>query len=321
VEPDAAKAAQQIVQTVSLTAAPSSNSGTTALDAAPAMAPAGLLEPRLPSRLWAPPDVDDGIPSVSATPPCSLPAVLDAAGKRVENLVDNLQRIGATETIDHSALDAFGGQGRSELRKTGYAVEIRLIRPGQYTIQEYRDLNFSQEVSATHPLAHGLGAMALIFHPFYSGDFEMSCEGVGTWNGQHAWQIHFRQRPDKPSQLHAYSADGNIYAADLKGRAFIGLDNYEILHLETDVMEPLPQIGLSQEHMSIDYEEVAFPKRQTKFWIPSNAELFINLRGHLHHLKHSFTDFILFSVEANEQQQAPKQAKPKQEPQDEQQKP
>ena len=223
---------------------------------------------------------------------------------------------GATEIIDHTPLDAFGGRGRSEQRKTGYAVEIRQIRPGQFAVHEYRDLNFSQEVSASHPLAHGLGALALIFHPFYSGDFAMNCEGVGTWNGRPAWQVHFKQRPDKPSELHSYRADRNIYDADLKGRAFIGLDNYEILHLETDVMEPLPQIGLAQEHMSVDYEEVGFPARATKFWIPSKAELFINLHGHLHHLKHSFTNFILFSVDASEQQQAPKQAPPKPEQQD-----
>ena len=306
VEADAGEAANQLMRSLSIEGAQPEVTAAPQLNAALAMAPPTLLAARLPARLWAPPDVDDEIPAVSTTEVCSLPEVLESAGKRIETMMDSLQRIGATETIEDSQIDAYGRASASQHRKTGYAVEIRQVRPGMLAVQEYRDLSFMQEVSVAHPVAHGLGALALVFHPYYSGNFEMTCEGVGSWNGKRAWQIHFHLRAGRPS-LHAYVANGNVYDANLKGRAFIAVDNSELLHLETDLMEPLPQIGLEQEHLGIDYGEAGFPKKSTKFWIPIKAEAFINMHGHLHRLKHSFTDFILFSVDATEQQQAPKQ--------------
>src|ERR1700686_5077670 len=58
---------------------------------------------RLPGGLWVPPDIDSGAPDVKSGQTCSLPAVLDGAGKRIRELVTNLDRFTATEFVEHQS--------------------------------------------------------------------------------------------------------------------------------------------------------------------------------------------------------------------------
>ena len=68
----------------------------------------------------------------------------------------------------------------------------------------------------------GMPAIALLFHPLLAPDFKFSCEGLGDWEGNAAWQVHFEQRSDRPGQSSlAYAADGKCSSLALKGRAWI----------------------------------------------------------------------------------------------------
>src|SRR5438309_10202111 len=57
---------------------------------------------------WPPTDVDESIPPVSSSPTCSLPQVLSRAGRRVEELVRDLDRFTATEIVQHHKVDKTG---------------------------------------------------------------------------------------------------------------------------------------------------------------------------------------------------------------------
>ena len=71
-------------------------------------------------------------------------------------------------------------------------------------------------------------ALVLTFHSYYAVNFEMSCEGLTRWNGKAAWQVHFRQRRDKPNTVRSYrlGADGPSYPVAWKGRAWILRDSF-----------------------------------------------------------------------------------------------
>ncbi len=152
----------------------------------------------------------------------------------------------------------------------------------------------------------GLPVLAIAFHPLFRDDFEMKCEGLGDWDGKAAWVVYFRQLDSKPSRLRSYVVNKNYYPVALKGRAWISADNYQMLHLETDLVKPIPEIRLATEHTSVSYGPVAFRKSGTDLWLPKNAELYVSLGNRRFHRSENFDHFMLFSTETQEAAKPPK---------------
>jgi len=271
-----------------------------------AMAPPIAL-PVLPSPAahWAPADVDATVPPVAPDTPCSLPEVLSGASRQVEELVNNLQQFTATEWLEHEEVDGSGKADERETRRFDYLATIEEIRPGWLSVEEYRNGARSLEEFPARIATSGLAAQALIFHPYYVEDFEMSCEGLGQLRGQPAWQVHFRQRNDRPSRFRVYRVKQVVYPVKLKGRAWIAADTLQVVRLETDLAEEIPAIRLQREHLTVDYRAVQFQKRGVALWLPESVEFYFDFRGHRYHRRHSFSDFLLFSVDISQQIQPP----------------
>jgi len=91
---------------------------------------------------------------------------------------------------------------RSEIRLSGVRAGSDAGLPN---VDEYRSNSNHAAVDFPGGIeTRGLPALVLIFHPYNVGSFEMSCEGLTHWNGKQAWQVHFRQRSDKPNRIRAY---------------------------------------------------------------------------------------------------------------------
>jgi hypothetical protein len=255
---------------------------------------------------WEPPDVDAAVPPVAEGISCSLPQVVQGASQRVEELVTNLQSFSAREVIQHQEIGQDGRPGAPKKRSFDYFVSIRELRPGALSVDEYRDGSMSLQSFPTSLATAGLSAFALIFHPDYIGDFAVNCEGLGQWHGQPAWQLHFRQRADKPVRFRQYEVNKSRYAVKLKGRAWIAADTYEVLRIETDLMEPIPSIALQSEHLAIDYQPVKFQKRDVQLWLPLGAEMYLDIRGHRYHHEHTFSHYVLFWVDVKQKIGNPK---------------
>jgi hypothetical protein len=69
----------------------------------------------------------------------------------------------------------------------------------------------------------------------------------------------------------------------------------------------MPDIELLREHQAIEYGPVRFKKNNTELWLPATAELYYEFRRHRYYRRHSFSDYLLFSVEDKQKIGAPKQ--------------
>ncbi|MBV9885173.1 MAG: tetratricopeptide repeat protein [Acidobacteria bacterium] len=263
----------------------------------------------LPPSKWMPPDVDESMPPVETGTACEMQQISDGTAKRVEAFIDGVNRISATETLDHEVIDRFGLTTKRESRRYGYVESLMEIKPGMYRVEEYRDGTMGLDVFPERLASLGLGSMVLIFHPVYRDEYEMTCEGLTQWHDRKVWQVHFRQRKDKPARMREYNVGKNVYSVGLRGRAWIAADTFQVVSIETDLVSPVPQIRLAAEHISIDYEPVQFKKKKEELWLPQNAELFFDFNGRRIHRRHHFDDYRLFSVEDNQKISAPKEAK------------
>jgi hypothetical protein len=249
---------------------------------------------------WVPPDIDAVRPPVAKEAACALRDVISKAGTRVEEFVDNLNRLTATETIQTQTVNHSGTLHHPEIQRSEYAVSARREPDGNVLLEEYRgrSMNNAPEPSSDHVAVGGAFSLLLIFHPYHAKDFQMSCEGLGSWHGQPAWQIRFEEQS---RHMSAFGIDGKEYLLRLRGRAWILADSYQVGRVETDLVETIPEIRLRLQHEIIEYSRGSFPGTNVMMWVPSSVELYMDFRGHRFYRRHSYMDFQLFSVKVHQE--------------------
>jgi tetratricopeptide (TPR) repeat protein len=266
------------------------------------------LKPDLPR--WLPENVDDSVPAIEAGVSCPAQEILDGAADHVQEFTKSVDRITATEVLNHQVVDEWGFPIREIKRSFEYLVAISEVRKGALSVQEYRngaqDLSVFPDAIATK----GLPATVLVFHPYYRDDYDFVCEGLGQWQGGLAWQIHFAQKQGVSSRIRSYSAGfgrpSTLIA--LKGRAWVDKDTLQVVRMESDLQAPLPQIKLLAEHMDIQFGPVRFRNQKEPIWLPMAADIYFDLRGRRIRRRNEFRNYLLFSVEDRQSISAPKEA-------------
>ena len=281
-------------------------------DTLPAKAPLSSVDPllalsapRLSVKPWQPPSVDDVKQSLAPGVVCPSQQVVEESGKRVQELVDDIARFAAVEDLFHQSLDQFGVPIRSETRKYNYVASISEPEPGFLAVDEYRADKLATAEYPDHIASTGFAALALVFHPDMRDNFAMNCEGLGDWHGQATWLVHFSQRKDRPSRMHGYKIGNQMYSVDLKGRAWITADKFQIVRIESDMINPMPEIRLLSEHEVVEYGPIPFPSKNTSLWLPKSAEIYFDFRKHRYYRRHSFDHYMLYSVDTEEHRKEP----------------
>jgi tetratricopeptide (TPR) repeat protein len=257
---------------------------------------------------WLPPDVDENVPLVESETGCAVDELLHKVGLRTLEFVGNLERFAATESVIHEAINKWGGSSYTQNREFDYVASFEEVRPGLFSFDEYRKRGTSPVDFPDGVETRGLPALVLLFHPKISENYEMTCEGLAKVHGEPAWQVHFRQRPDKPNIMKGYrvGANGPSFPVAIKGRAWIAADTYQIIRLETDLVVPVPDIRLVADHSVIEYGSVHFRERGVDMWLPTSAEIYYDWKGRRAHRRHAFSNYLLFSVDEKQHISQPK---------------
>ena len=261
-------------------------------------------EPTFSVRPWQPAAIDLNKPSVAANVSCPAD-IAEMTGKRVEEFVEDVSRIAAIEHLLHEQRDEMGDAITKETRTFNYVASFAELKQGSIAVDEYRQehlglADFPDQISSS-----GFATLALVFHPKMRDSFEMVCEGLGELRGQPTWLIHFKQREDRPAQMHDYRVGGELYSLKLKGRAWVTADKFQIVRMESELVNPVPRIRLAGEHQVVEYGPVPFTKKKVQLWLPQSAEIYLDFRRHRYYRKHSFDHYMLFAVDADEKRKEP----------------
>jgi hypothetical protein len=256
---------------------------------------------------WSPPEVDANIPPVEPGMACNLEEVLRNAGQRIQEFASNLEQFTATESLLQETVNKSGKVSGSEKQKYDYLISMKEIRPGILSVQEDLRSTSTFDDAPSGFITKGLPALVLIFHPYNVGTYAMACEGLANLNGQRAWQIYFRQRPDKPNTTRAYriGRNGPSHPVALKGRAWFLENTYQILILKTDLIKAIPDIQLTVDHTTVEYGPVHFSSRGVDMWLPQNAELYTEFKGKRIHQRMTYDNYLLFAVDDKQKVSSP----------------
>ena len=263
----------------------------------------GYLAPspiRAAPDAWVPPDVETFQPPVADGIDCPLSEIVSEAGARVEEFWDNLNQVTATETIQHQTVNRSGALGHPEIQKYEYVASVDRTRDGTVVFDEYRKPtgdsfrsapDGSNDISVENTFIH-----LLVFLPRYAGNFQLTCEGLGTWKGQPAWQIHFEERTDRFASINALILRGKRYSPRVRGRAWVLTDSYQVGRLETDLTDPVLGARLRLWHQIIEYSPKPVTGGGQEAWLPSTSEFYMDFRGHRFYRRHSYNNFHIFLV-------------------------
>jgi tetratricopeptide (TPR) repeat protein len=267
--------------------------------------PSDML-PILPSA-WTFTNVD--LPPVEAGVACALDDVLARAAKSSTQLLKDVDRFTATESLIHERIGSttLTVDAETEYRKFNYLVSISEVQ-GFLSVDEYRSGPDSLKGFPDGLSTVGLPALALVFHPLQAGNFNFVCEGLSQRPSGPAWQIRFQQREDKPATLHVYTLGGLSFPVPLRGRAWVSAKTYQVVRLESDLVKPLLKAHLVTEHTVVDYGPVQFKSKNVTLWLPQSADIYFDWRGRRVHRRHSFSDYMLFSVDDKQNIATPKTA-------------
>jgi hypothetical protein len=253
---------------------------------------------------WSPPDLDHRVRGASTSSACDLATVLEQAAERTSNLINVLQNFTAQEKIAFESWDRQGFVTDSGSEAFNYIVVFH-NGDGEPVVDERRN-PVGDSSSALAGQSRGLPEMVLMFLPNLQGDYEMTCDGETTWEGQRSWVIHFQQRPNKVSRTFSFSDPSHTYSASLKGHAWIAADSGEIMHLEIGLMHGIPAMRIFQWSLSIDYAPVRFQTKDVRVWLPESADAYFDFGDHRIVVFHRFAEFLLFSVDTDQKIEKPK---------------
>jgi VWFA-related protein len=270
--------------------------------------PSGGSEKKIKNQTlqWNPPALDSAVSALASSTPCDVAKVLEQAGERESEQVAILQNFTAAEKIEYRTSDIQNFVQDSGSETFDYIVVFQQSAGG-LVLQERRTPRHGSGLSSVATQDLGLPEMVLIFLPNMQDDYEMSCDGAVEWDGQLAWLIHFQQRRDKPARTYSFRVNRAVYPVGLKGRAWIASDSGQVIHMETGLMEGVPGVGVHHSYLSIDYAPVHFQTQPVRIWLPKFVGGFWDFGDHRTTVFHTFTNFMLFSVQTEQMIDKPKQ--------------
>jgi hypothetical protein len=244
------------------------------------------------------------IPPPSQFSSCSIAEVLPHVTANAHEFVDNVNRITATEIVK---LERRRGNGNLEDTvhiKANYVANIQLRDSRYFSVDEYRDgyasrRGFVQAIGST--------TLVLLFHPIHLDQFDIACKGLGIWHGTPAYLLNFQQRPDRPNTMSSFSTRRGSYAISLKGTAWVDATTFQVVHLETDLLKPIPELFLDFEHQSLDYGPVVFAARHVSLWLPQSVDITVHVSGKQFNARHSYSNYQLFVIDTGQKIAKPKE--------------
>ena len=260
---------------------------------------------------WAPPNVDSAVPGVAPDVSCSADDIVEHTSKTTDRQLENLEKFLATEYIQHEEVNGRGEVSQIRDKSFSYMVFIEHAKDGLVFLDEKRDGGTGTDSFPTSLSTVGLVSLGVdVFHPGFAKALNFKCEGLGQWRGKAAWILRFEQKPDVKSFLRLWETKTKTVEIPLKGRVWVAASSYNVLHVESDLREPMKDLGLMRDHLAIDYGPVNFQNGKTELWLPWYADMYLELHGKRYHHSHTLSNFRLFAVDTSDKINLPKDAPP-----------
>ena len=257
-----------------------------------------------------PKDLPDFEPASDQAP---MDGFLASVGKNVSSLFADLLNVSALESVQ---LQKFDRRGEVEPgRKFEYLyLCLGAIKEQDLLFDEFRSDERGNEIKQLgldegYMLTAGFMSSPLLFHPIHQSGNSFRLLGYQKLRGRNTILLAFAQIPSLCRLPGRFQVGKDIQDTYKQGIAWIDAENFQILRLVSDLLQPLRQIGLKRLNTQVDFDEVRFSKAPEKFWLPVQVIVTVDWNGKILRNIHTYSDFRLFDVKASQKIQKPNTAK------------
>jgi tetratricopeptide (TPR) repeat protein len=240
-----------------------------------------------------------------------LAPTLAALGQSTDDLFKNLPNTSSTEKIRQEKLNR-AGQAQTSLDQEFRYLCLMPTSPWGPTPDEYRTDSSGEAVaprglSENFMLTSGFVSSPLVFHHLYQDGSKFRYWGQQKINGSMAYVIAFAQVPARARLCSSFRTATTSQDVFVQGLVWVDASSYRILRLKTDLLNPVPQLGLNKQTTEINFQEVHFAGLEGGFWLPQEVTVTLDWSGRRLRNKHEYSDFKVFKVEQKNKIGAPKE--------------
>lgn len=256
---------------------------------------------------WAPVDVDSKDYPTAQGISCNADEVLDQAERRLNAQMLNFEKFTATEHVVHQEVERSGAVDETKEKTFSYIVFVMPYARNSLYLEESRDGGSGLSAFPTQMVTTGINSLGVaLLQPVNREGFVFTCEGLASVEGQAAWQLRFEEKKDGKSSIRRWRTNKATFNVREKGRVWLSSTTFDMMQIETDLLEPIRQLDLTRDHLEVNYGPVSFQGGKQWLWLPLHADMYMEYRGKRYHHRHYLSDYMLFGVDDMQKIGAPK---------------
>jgi hypothetical protein len=144
------------------------------------------------------------------------------------------------------------------------------------------------------PKGIGFAPLWLIFAAGNRSESNFHYLGTQKVEGHATYVISFAQVPAQVRKPSLLATATDTIPLLYQGVAWIDAHDFQILRLRTDLLAPLPQIGLNRVTCTIKYVQVRIPDLAVPLWLPQEVQLLWQTNGQEDGEIHRYSRYQLF---------------------------
>lgn len=233
-----------------------------------------------------------------------LVLILQKTGENVKSFFETFQNTASMEQIREERLAKDGKVKDSLNQKFQYLL---LTRPEKWGLglEEFRTNAHGDRTAPTGlesglMVTSGFASASLVFHPEYQSGATFRYLGQQTVKGRSCYVVAFAQSPAKAQMVERFNTDDGSVLVLFQGLAWIDAENFRIVRLRTDLLQPQTKIRLQRQTTEINYDPVQFKQIVSALWLPSEVAVTLQWAGKTYHNEHRYSDFRLFNTQTQE---------------------
>jgi len=229
-----------------------------------------------------------------------LPTILSETAVAVDEFLDNAVDLLAQEEVTRTRLRSNGSVQASQRLQYNYLI----VHHGDgltLTIEEYREDSRGNRVEQGgldqgFSLTSGFALICIYFASDHRSDSTFRYLGRETMGSRKTYVVAFAQRPEQRAAVNIVSGTWGKIGILVQGIAWIDERSYEIMRMRTDLLAPLPQIGLQAQTTEVSFDEVRLQDVPNPLWLPSDVTVDAKFEGTDFRNEHRYTNYRRYRV-------------------------
>lgn len=231
-----------------------------------------------------------------------LPMILQKVGERMDDFVHNIGDLIARENLTQERLNADG-----KIKAKQHVKDNYLILHHGYEWGANAEYRMDDKGNRLGPLGLAQGYLVTSGHALSCIQFSSAAQlqaqarfrylGTGTLGSRETYVLAFAQRPGEVSFSTVMAGTGAKEVEMVtQGILWVDKSNFQILRMRSDLLAPNPEILLEQMTTDVTFDEVRLQDVPSPLWLPSEADVYIEIGGQKYRNMHHYQDYRRYRV-------------------------